>query len=438
MFERFMCRPDTDSYLRLAILPFQLINKLLRQHNPLSVDSSTQRRVSTMQSYPTKQAHSVFRQKTPFYFLITTMLAVFCAEALIMLLFLVLPEMPSLVEAFADSALLSVLTAPVLYCLLYRSLVHENSRRLGLEIELRRSQIHLEQQTQELEETLNKLQQTPELLQAEKMSSLGRLVAGIAHEINNPASFIHGNIGHIAEHAQALLAVISAYQQHYPTHNAEIAALMQKYDLEFVRDDLPKILSSMRTGTTRIRQLILSLRNFAHLDESTLKSVDLHEGIDSTLLMLQYRLKAISGRPDIQLIKNYGNLPKVECYPGHMNQVFMNILSNAIDALEALVDNNNSPMLKLEIHTRLLNQNWLQIKIQDNGIGMNDLVKAKVFEPLFSTKPVGSGTGLGLATSYQIIVEKHRGHLKCFSSPTQGTEFIIEIPTSVSQAQALV
>jgi len=369
-----------------------------------------------------------FQRRSPSYFLATVVVAIFCAETFIMFLFLVLPKLPDLVEAFLDSTLLSLLIAPALYRFLYQPLVYENMQRSHLEQELRQSQIYLYQRTQQLEETLKKLQQAPQLVQTEKMSSLGRLVAGIAHEINNPINFIYGNVGYVNEYTQALLTVVNAYQRHYPDPQPEIVRLEQEHDLGFIAIDLPKILSSMKIGTDRIRQIVLSLRNFSRLDEADVKLANIPEGIDSTLLLLQHRLKAKSGSY-IQIVKHYDDVPMVECYPGQLNQVFMNILSNAIDALEeGAVTRKLQSEPTVWLHICTLNQTWLQIRIRDNGIGMNKQVKERIFEPLFTTKPVGAGTGLGLAISYQIISEKHRGHLRCISELNQGSEFVIEIP----------
>lgn len=371
-------------------------------------------------------------QKSPWFFLITMALSVFCAETFVMLLLLVLPKLPNLVETFVDSTLLSVLITPSLYWFLYLPLVRQISERSLIEKELRQSQASLKQQTQQL-------QQAPQLLQADKMASLGQLVAGVAHEINNPVNFIYANLTHLNDYIQALLAVIDLYQQRYSHVDPEIAALIKEKDLEFVIEDLPKLLSSMTTGTERIREIVLSLRNFSRLDEAQMKLVDIHEGIDSTLLLLQHRLKSSRTSLEIKVIKNYGDLPKVECYPGHLNQVFMNIITNAIDEADKYNQERSSEEIKtqpsiINISTQL-NEKWVQISIEDNGAGITNVVKQQLFNPFFTTKPVGKGTGLGLSISYQIVVSMHGGELKCISAPNKGAEFVIEIPFRVDYKQ---
>ncbi len=269
------------------------------------------------------------------------------------------------------------------------------------------------------------------------MSSLGQLVAGVAHEINNPVNFIHGNLTPIQEYARDLMQMIQLYQKHYPTPIAEIQTAAEDLDLAFMQQDFPKILESMKLGTDRIRQIVLSLRNFSRLDEADLKAVDLHEGIDSTLLILQHRLKEKSEYPAILVVKEYAPLPLVECYPGQLNQVIMNILANAIDALEELNTQRTLAEIKqcpsqITIRTstldELMGQRWVQIAIADNGVGMSESVKQQIFDPFFTTKSIGKGTGMGLPISYKIIIEKHHGKLECFSTPGQGTEFVIQLP----------
>jgi signal transduction histidine kinase len=309
-----------------------------------------------------------------------------------------------------------------------------------------------QEKAQQLEETLSELQATQtQLIQTEKMSSLGQLVAGIAHEINNPVNFIHGNINHASEYTQDLLHLVELYQQRYPNPAAEIQEEIEAIDLDFLSQDLPKILTSMKIGTDRIRQIVLSLRNFSRLDEADMKEVDIHEGIDNTLLLLQNRLKARPEHPEIQVIKEYGNLPPVECYVGQLNQVFMNLLANAIDALEeglgtrdwglvrtfpvtqSPVPNPQSPPPQIRIRTELQG-NLVLINIADNGPGMKEEVRQKLFDPFFTTKPVGKGTGMGLSISYKIIVEKHQGQLRCISAPGKGAEFAIAIPQRQPQS----
>lgn len=290
------------------------------------------------------------------------------------------------------------------------------------------------ERTAELSQTLIDLRKTQtQLVQTEKMSSLGQLVAGVAHEINNPVNFIHGNLAHTAEYAYSLLDLVDLYQQHYPDAKPEIRNAIESNDLEFLKQDFPKILQSMQVGADRIREIVQSLRNFSRLDEAEFKAVNIHEGLDSTLMILQNRLKKTASRPELQVIKNYGSLPRVECYPGQLNQVFMNVLSNAIDALDG--DNRiNSPHAAItnpgtiSISTEMSRTNWVRICITDNGPGMTEEVCAKLFDPFFTTKPIGKGTGLGLSISYQIVTEKHHGNLFCHSTLNQGTEFVIEIP----------
>ncbi|MEB3337560.1 MAG: ATP-binding protein, partial [Leptolyngbyaceae bacterium] len=282
-----------------------------------------------------------------------------------------------------------------------------------------------------------------QLIQTEKMSGLGQLVAGVAHEINNPINFIYGNLPHTSRYLQDLLDLLHLYEQKYPQGDPEIEAFKDEIDLEFLVSDLQKILSSMNVGADRIREIVLSLRNFSRLDEAEMKQVDIHEGIDSTLLILQSRLKTTSSQAGVEVIKEYGRLPLVECYAGQLNQVFMNILSNAIDALENTTTQPDklspasSPVLEtasdrppagtITIRTEVaFPTHRVVIRIQDNGPGIPPEYQSKLFDPFFTTKPVGKGTGLGLSICYKIIVEKHNGSLKCISEPGKGTEFRIE------------
>lgn len=281
----------------------------------------------------------------------------------------------------------------------------------------------------ELEQTLNELKSTQtQLIQTEKMSSLGQMVAGVAHEINNPVSFVYGNINHVNQYIEDILELIELYQQEFPNPGDDIEEKLDDMELEFVKEDLPKILTSMKMGATRIREIVLSLRNFSRLDEADMKEVDIHEGIESTLLILQNRLKSKPNRTEIKIIKNYERLPKIECYPGQLNQTFMNIINNAIDVLEEGRDQLDMQNPQISIHTQLIDNKTVTIAIADNGKGMTEKVKNKLFDPFFTTKPVGKGTGLGLSITYQIIVDKHQGKLNCKSEPGKGTEFIIEIP----------
>ncbi len=290
----------------------------------------------------------------------------------------------------------------------------------------------------QLEQTLHQLQETQtKLIHSEKMSGLGQLVAGIAHEINNPVNFIYGNLSHANDYTEQLLDILQLYQSHYPQPDSKINAALESIDFDFVVQDLPKIMASMQVGTNRIRSIVLSLRNFSRLDEAENKSVDLHEGIDNTLLILQHRLKPHGGFPGIKIIKDYGKLPKIECYAGQMNQVFMNVISNAIDVLthELIQDISHSPTIRISSRVSTSNTHIL-ISIADNGLGMSQEVKQRIFDPFFTTKPVGKGTGLGLAISYQIVVEKHGGLMECISEPGKGTEFWIEIPLKFSTVEA--
>ncbi|MGI0484185.1 ATP-binding protein [Pantanalinema rosaneae CENA516] len=302
------------------------------------------------------------------------------------------------------------------------------------ELQLQQLNEELQQQSLQLKEALTQLKKSQlQLIQTEKMSSLGQLVAGIAHEINNPVNFIHGNLTHASEYIQNLLSLIQLYQRHYPQPHPEIQAEVTALELDFLTTDLMKLLKSMRMGTDRIREIVLSLRNFSRLDEADVKSVNIHEGIDSTLTILHNRLKAKAEHPEIEVIREYGQLPLIECYAGQLNQVFMNVLSNAIDALDDLAAGQSYLDLvanpgKIWIRTEILNSEQVAIRIADNGPGMPEAVRAKLFDPFFTTKPVGRGTGLGLSISHQIITEKHGGSLSCQSTPGQGTEFTIELP----------
>ncbi len=271
------------------------------------------------------------------------------------------------------------------------------------------------------------------------MSSLGHLVAGVAHEINNPVNFIHGNIHYADQYTQDLLKLLELYQLHYPNPALEVQQRTDEIDLEFLQEDLPKLLSSMKLGVDRIREIVLSLRSFSRLDEAEVKDVEIHDGIDSTLLILQNRLKGKGSHAEIQIVKEYGQLPLVECYAGQLNQVFMNILVNAIDALEEGIAKEAGPTPdaplptpQIHIRTETLDDRSVVIRIADNGPGMPEAVQKRLFDPFFTTKPVGKGTGMGMSISHQVITEKHKGVLRCISAPGKGTEFVIEIPIKQS------
>lgn len=292
----------------------------------------------------------------------------------------------------------------------------------------------LQQRTQDLEQALQELKRTQmQMIQAEKLSGLGQLVAGVAHEINNPVNFIYGNLTHTNDYIQDLFRLLHLYQQHYPTPHSDIQQEADNIDLEFLTEDLQKLLQSMKVGVNRIQGIVASLRNFSRMDEAEMKEVNIHDGIDSTLMILQHRLKAKPNFPQIEVIKHYGTLPQVECYAGQLNQVFMNILCNAIDALEDHFHPSTSQAElqaapTITIRTELIDHDRVRIAIADNGRGIPESVKQHLFNPFFTTKPIGKGTGLGMSISYEIIHKKHQGCLTCLSAPGQGTEFVIEIP----------
>ncbi|MEE3717079.1 ATP-binding protein [Tumidithrix elongata RA019] len=318
------------------------------------------------------------------------------------------------------------------------------TERLAAEMALRSSEIKSRKQAQRLEKALSTLKHTQaQLIQTEKMSSLGQLVAGIAHEINNPVNFISGNLAHADSYTENLLDLLNLYRQHYSDPIPEIKAKSEEIDVDFLAEDFLKLIASIKIGAERIQSIVRSLHHFSRTDETGFKPVDIHAGLDSTLMILQNRIKASPEHPEILIVKEYSALPAIECFASQLNQVFMNILVNAIDALEeegqsrgkwSLVNgqptwqNGQTKALSIRIQTILLDDCNIAIRIADNGRGIPKSLDAKLFDPFFTTKPVGKGTGLGLSISYQIITEKHGGKLYYISEEGQGTEFVIELP----------
>ena len=314
--------------------------------------------------------------------------------------------------------------------LLARIKTHLQLRNLTKTLEKRVSE-----RTAALSRALKDLQESQvQLVQTEKMSALGQLVAGVAHEINNPVGFIHGNLGHASVYFQNMINLIDLYQQYYPNPVPEIQDEIAAIDLKYMLSDLPNLISSMKEGVQRIRNISTSLRNFSRADSDRKVSCNIHDGIDSTIMILKHRLKASEDRPDIQVIRDYGSLPDLECFIGQLNQVFMNLLANAIDALEesnigrTYIEIEANPNQVLIQTTLTENKSHILIRIKDNGVGMSAGVQQKIFDHLFTTKPVGQGTGLGLSIARQIVVDKHGGTLEVNSVLGQGSEFVIKLP----------
>ncbi|MGD1911682.1 MAG: sensor histidine kinase [Rivularia sp. (in: cyanobacteria)] len=334
----------------------------------------------------------------------------------------------------ASTAAISLSTAILLFWLTPKLIAIPNvpkleALNLALEkeiIERKEIEAKLNVQTQELEETLLKLQRTQaQMIHNEKMSGLGQMVAGVAHEINNPVSFVYSNLIPAREYAEDFIELLELYQYTYPQPLQEIKDKIEEIELDFIKEDFMKLLDSMEVGTERIYKIVLSLRNFSRLDESEFKKVDIHEGIDSTLMILGNQLKATSEHSEIQVIKEYDNIPDVECYPSQLNQVFMNIIANAIDAFEQSDQKNENQII---IYTQKSDFNLIKIIIADNACGITSEIHSKIFDPFFTTKKVGKGTGLGLSISYEIVTDKHGGKLSFDSTPKAGTKFVIEIP----------
>ena len=323
---------------------------------------------------------------------------------------------------------------------LARISLHLKLRKLNIELDKQKQELEIRvaERTSELSQTLDELKQTQlQLIQTEKISSLGQLVAGVAHEINNPIGFISTNLHYANQYIEDLLLLVRLFQKNCSNPGSEVEEQIEIMDLQHVDKDLPKLMSSMKLGTDTIKGIMQSLRNFSRTDGENKKLVDIHEGIEATLMILQHRLKAYSKRPAIQVVKDYSILPQIKCYPGQLNQVFMNLLANAIDILEESIidgqnqENNGEKYTLINPQIRIvtaIDKYQVNIKISDNGKGMSESVKNDIFQAFFTTKPEGKGTGLGLSISYQIVTKNHGGNLQCFSSPGKGTEFLIQIP----------
>lgn len=318
------------------------------------------------------------------------------------------------------------------------ALAHEIEERQQIQANLEDQKAKERERSRQLKAALQDLQtMQTQLIQAEKMSSLGQMVGGLAHEINNPISFVHGNLAYLEQYLQDLLTLNQLYQAHYPEPHPNIAQKVQEMDLAFVQEDADRLIQSMRMGTTRVREIVKSLRSFSRLGESEVKAVDIHDGLESTLVILSSRLEKPWDNTRIQVIKQYGSLPLVECYASQLNQVLMHLLNNAIDAIEERWERGAyqpDPFVpQIHLHTQVLSSERIQIAIADNGTGIAPENQARLFNPFFTTKPVGKGTGMGLSISYQII-KHHGGSLRCVSMPGAGAEFIIELPVRLHPA----
>ena len=317
--------------------------------------------------------------------------------------------------------------------ILWSGMIIDITARKQTEASLQKSEHRLREQTQQLKATLKKLIHAQvKLVQSEKMSSLGQLVAGIAHEINNPANFIYGNLTHIRGYTQDMLKLIRLYQAHHPTSHATIQTLTDELELDYVASDLPKLLDSLKLGVERIRAIVLSLRNFSRLDETGLKRIDIHEGLENTLMLLASRLKPTISRPEIKLVKAYESLPQVDCYASQLNQVFMNILVNAIDCIDEAHEHSEGSeqptphQIVLQTYSK---DQRVVIQITNSGPPIPQDIAQRMFDPFFTTKSVGKGTGMGLAISYQTIADLHKGTLEYRQTLDGRTAFVIEIPT---------